>query len=170
MLVALRHFLSILLLPFLVVFGMPYWILTCFADKDSHWQTGYGINWIFVALGVLIGMVGVSLFSWCVILFAKVGRGTLAPWDPTRNLVAVGPYCFVRNPMISGVAMMLVGQALYWGSWLIGFWALVFFSINHIYFIFSEEPGLEKRFGESFRVYTANVPRWVPRGTPWKEN
>jgi protein-S-isoprenylcysteine O-methyltransferase Ste14 len=45
-------------------------------------------------------------------LFAKVGQGTLAPWDPTRNLVAVGPYRFVRNPMISGVALMLMGQAL----------------------------------------------------------
>jgi hypothetical protein len=26
----------------------------------------------------------------------------------------------------------------------------------------SEEPGLEARFGESYRVYKQQVPRWLP--------
>jgi protein-S-isoprenylcysteine O-methyltransferase Ste14 len=96
-------------------------------------------------------------------LFARVGRGTLAPWDPTRKLVAVGPYRYVRNPMISGVALMLLGQALFWPSVAIAIWAGLFILINHLYFIFSEEPGLESRFGENYRQYKANVPRWLPR-------
>jgi protein-S-isoprenylcysteine O-methyltransferase Ste14 len=81
--------------------------------------------------------------------------------------VAVGPYRYVRNPMISGVVLMLIGQALYLGSSAIGIWAFIFVCINHIYFVLSEEPGLEKRFGKSYRVYKANVPRWVPRVRPW---
>ena len=101
-------------------------------------------------------------------LFARVGQGTLAPWDPTRRLVAVGPYRHVRNPMISGVAGMLLGEALAFGSWVVAGWALAFVLVNHIYFVVSEEPGLARRFGESYATYRANVPRWLPRWTPWE--
>jgi protein-S-isoprenylcysteine O-methyltransferase Ste14 len=68
--------------------------------------------------------------------------------------------------MISGVAMMLLGEALFSGSWVVGIWFGVFVSINHVYFVMSEEPGLEKRFGESYRAYKKDVPRWVPRLGP----
>jgi protein-S-isoprenylcysteine O-methyltransferase Ste14 len=33
--------------------------------------------------------------------------------------------------------------------------------------VYVEEPGLEKRFGESYREYKRNVPRWIPRWRPW---
>jgi len=69
----------------------------------------------------------------------------------------------MRNPMISGVALMLLGEALLWGSWLVGLWASVFVAINHLYFVLSEEVGLERRFGQSYRDYKARVPRWIPR-------
>ena len=117
--------------------------------------------------GSLVFIAGFALFTWCVVLFARIGHGTLAPWDPTRDLVAVGPYRFARNPMISGVALVLIGEALLWGSWVVGIWVCLFMCINHVYFIFSEEPGLEKRFGESYRLYKSQVPRWIPRLSPW---
>ena len=50
----------------------------------------------------------------------------------------------------------------------VGLWAVGFFLVNHVYFLFSEEPGLEKRFGEGYRAYRANVPRWIPRLRPWQ--
>ena len=99
---------------------------------------------------------------------ARVGRGTLAPWDPTRRLVAEGPYRHVRNPMISGVLLMLVGEALLSRSGVLALWAGAFLLINHTYFLLSEEPGLERRFGDSYRVYRAHVPRWIPRPRPWR--
>ena len=163
----LRHALAILLLPFLIVAGVPYWLLTTFAANDYRWSDGSLMVWLPRSVGALFLMAGFVLFSWCVGLFARVGQGTLAPWDPTRNLVAVGPYRFVRNPMISGVVLMLMGQALLWGSWLVGLWACVFVGLNHIYFVVFEEPGLERRFRENYRVYKANVPRWIPRLRPW---
>jgi len=167
MLTVLRHLLSILLLPFLVVVVVPTWLLTAFAASDSRWDDSSLIVWLSRCAGTVCIIVGFALFSWCVSLFARVGQGTLAPWDPTRNLVAIDPYCFVRNPMIGGVALVLIGQALLWVSWVISIWACVFILINHIYFVISEEPGLEKRFGEPYRLYKANVPRWVPRLRPW---
>jgi protein-S-isoprenylcysteine O-methyltransferase Ste14 len=47
-------------------------------------------------------------------------------------------------------------------------WLIVFLLINHIYFVLVEEPGLAKRFGEEYEIYKQNVPRWLPRLTPWE--
>jgi protein-S-isoprenylcysteine O-methyltransferase Ste14 len=102
-----------------------------------------------------------------VLLFARVGRGTLAPWDPTRRLVIVGPYRHVRNPMITGVGSMLAGEMLYSHSPRIAAWLLLFVAINHAYFLLLEEPGLAVRFGEEYERYRLNVPRWLPRRTGW---
>lgn len=165
--IVLRHLLAILLLPFLAVAVVPYWLLSSWAVIDTRWGS-VPPGWFPRSVGVALFAGGLALFGWCVGLFARIGQGTLAPWDPTRKLVAVGPYRYVRNPMITGVAMMLLGQALMWGSWLMGVWFLVFVLMNHAYFVLSEEPGLERRFGESYLTYKTNVPRWIPRSKPWQ--
>jgi len=167
MLTMLRHVLSILLLPFMAAVVVPYWLLTSFAAYNHPWNEVTIAAWTVRMTGSLVFIAGFALFTWCVVLFARIGHGTLAPWDPTRDLVAVGPYRFARNPMISGVALVLIGEALLWGSWVVGIWVCLFMCINHVYFIFSEEPGLEKRFGESYRLYKSQVPRWIPRLSPW---
>ena len=163
----LRHLQAILLLPFLAVVVLPYWLLSSWAAVDTRWR-GVPLEWFPRAVGVALFAGGLALFCWCVSLFARVGQGTLAPWDPTQKLVAVGPYQYVRNPMITGVATMLLGEALIWGSWLMGVWFLVFVVVNHVYFVLSEEPGLERRFRQSYLTYKANVPRWIPRSRPWQ--
>jgi protein-S-isoprenylcysteine O-methyltransferase Ste14 len=163
----LRHLFSILILPFMVVIIVPYWLLTTYAS-GTFWGSVPAAAWLSRSLGAILSLGGLALFAWCVGLFARVGQGTLAPWDPTRALVAVGPYRYVRNPMISGVALMLIGEAFLWGSIAVAVWAVVFILINHLYFVFLEEPGLEQRFGESYRAYKANVPRWIPRLKPGK--
>ena len=87
----------------------------------------------------------------------------MGPDDPPRRR---GPYRHVRNPMISGVLAVPIGEGLLLGSTGILIWAAAFLAINTIYFIASEEPGLEHRFGDEYREYKANVPRWLPRKTP----
>jgi protein-S-isoprenylcysteine O-methyltransferase Ste14 len=166
----LRHGLSILLLPFLVVVGVPYALLDTLAAGDTRWGDASLWAWLPRSAGALLFVAGLALFGWCVSLFARVGRGTLAPWDPAHHLVAVGPYRHVRNPMIGGVALMLLAQALLWGSAALAIWAGGFVLINHVYFVLWEEPGLERRFGENYRVYKANVPRWIPRLRSRKNN
>jgi protein-S-isoprenylcysteine O-methyltransferase Ste14 len=164
----LRHLASILLLPFVVTVVVPRWILTSRAVDDSRWPTGSSLETAGRAVGVLVLLAGLALFAWCVALFARVGRGTLAPWDPTQRLVAVGPYRYVRNPMITGVAAILAGEALFVGSRLIALWLAAFATINHLYFLLSEEPGLERRFGATYQEYRTAVPRWLPRFRPWR--
>ena len=115
----LRHLLAVLLLPFVVVAAVPSWLLASWA--------GAGTGWTYIRpIGAGLFACGLILFVWCVGLFARVGGGTLAPWDPTRKLVAVGPYRYVRNPMITGVAAMLLGEALFFGSWVLALWASLF--------------------------------------------
>lgn len=167
MLTLLRHLLSILLLPFVVVVVVPAGLLAAFAAVDSRWEAGSPIGALAGPAGGVLIIAGLALFGWCVGLFARIGRGTLAPWDPTRAMVAIGPYRLVRNPMISGVALVLAGRALLLGSWVLAAWTGLFVLINHGYFVLVEEPGLEKRFGEPYRLYKANVPRWLPRLRPW---
>ena len=164
----LRHLLSILLLPFVMVVIIPRWLLRIGWRSDTRWIDGTVPAASAHIAGIVIFLCGFALSAWCVSLFARVGKGTLAPWDPTRHLVVAGPYRHVRNPMISGVLAMLVGESIFLGSRVIAIWAATFFVINNIYFLISEEPGLERRFGAAYREFKAAVPRWLPRATPWK--
>jgi protein-S-isoprenylcysteine O-methyltransferase Ste14 len=163
MLAVLRHLLAILLLPTVVAIVVPQWILRSLAAADSRWPADGGLVLAVRSLGVGLVFTGCVLVGWCIALFARVGKGTLAPWDPTAHLVAVGPYRWVRNPMISGVAATLAGQSVVTGSWLIAAWFVTVVAINHVYFLLSEEPGLGRRFGEEYRAYKRTVPRWIPR-------
>ena len=77
-------------------------------------------------------------------------------------------YRHVRNPMITSVIVMLGGESLLLGSWPVAGWMLVFLLLLWISFVRFEEPDLERRFGDDYRLYKANVPRWIPRATPWE--
>lgn len=159
----LRHLLSILMLPTMVALVFPWWLLTTQGATDTRWMTGGLAGIVARLLGVAFLVTGVALVIWCIALFARVGKGTLAPWDPTKALVAEGPYRYARNPMITGVITTLSGEALWTGSRYVGLWALTVFAINHVYFVTIEEPGLVERFGEPYRQYMRAVPRWIPR-------
>ncbi|MFN2303097.1 MAG: methyltransferase family protein [Anaerolineales bacterium] len=165
----LRHFLSILFLPFVVLVVVPVLILIFRESGTGLWGIDSTLFWLGRISGGGLMMAGLILIGWCVYLFAQLGHGTLAPWDPPRHFVALGPYQYVRNPMIIGGGMMVFGEALFWGSWLLFIWACFFLVMNHFYFVFSEEPRLEQRFGQTYRLYKANVPRWIPRLKPWSE-
>ncbi len=154
------------ILPFTVLLIIPAGIL---------WATGFRIGWglgmpwdavIVLAGSVLMGN-GLYYLFMTIGLFINIGKGTLAPWSPAKKLVIIGPYRHVRNPMISSVLLTLLGESIAFGSVGIFMWFALFFGINHIYFVFSEEPGLQKRFGEEYITYTKNVPRWVPRLRSW---
>jgi protein-S-isoprenylcysteine O-methyltransferase Ste14 len=70
--------------------------------------------------------------------------------------------------MLSSVILLILAEALATNSVPLVIWAVLFFVINTLYFALSEEPGLEQRFGESYRRYKAEVPRWVPRFSPYE--
>ena len=162
----LRHLLSILILPFTVTVIVPLWLLRNDPTRDLAPQ-GAWVRVLILVAGTAALLIGLTLFLSTLMHFARTGRGTLAPWDPPRVLVVQGVYRYVRNPMISGVLFILLAESLLIGSRRIFIWFIVFLTMNLVYIPLLEEPSLAARFGERYRVYKKNVPRWLPRVKPW---
>ena len=119
-------------------------------------------------LGIVIMVIGLYVITMTVSSIIRIGRGTLAPWAPSQHLVIAGMYGYVRNPMILGVLTVLIGESVSILSYRIMIWVVCFFLINTIWFVVFEEPSLEKKFGDEYRQYKENVPRWIPRIKPFK--
>lgn len=165
MLWLLRHLFAIAVLPFSVTVLVPLWIAR---RQGTVPRVGAGATDIAVqALGLGLLGVGLVLFAASLYRFVAEGRGTLAPWDPPRRLVVRGPYRHVRNPMISGVVLVLFAEACLLLSRPHLLWALAFLGINAVYIPLLEEPFLVMRFGESYEEYRRHVPRLFPRRRPW---
>ena len=159
---------AIALLPGTVTIVIPALILLLGDGPDIGWGLDTALAAAVIALGAALIAAGFALWLWTVRLFARIGKGTLAPWDPTKKLVAEGPYRHLRNPMISAVTAVLLGEAMLFGSVGIAIEAATFVAVNHVWFLLGEEPGLERRFGDEYREYRRAVPRWIPRRTPWR--
>ncbi len=156
------HLLSIILLPGIVAGLIPYYLNFYFQEPNI-----YDDHIIMrIAAYIFLGF-GAVIFLWTILLFASVGKGTLAPWNPPRRLVVRGPYRYVRNPMIIGVISILIGEAFYLNSMLILIWAVIFFAMNTVYFELIEERRLERKFGDSYVDYKESVSRWIPGLKPY---
>lgn len=114
-------------------------------------------------VGALAAVAGIGLALWCALAFAFIGRGTPMPLDPPRRLVVVGPYRWVRNPMVLGVGSALAGLALFYESVPLLLATGIFAIGIHGFVTLYEEPTLRRMFGPEYAVYCARVNRWLPR-------
>jgi hypothetical protein len=100
---------NIVLLPGNVLVVIPAIVLWLTAESAYSWQLAPPDSaWFWFALAFI--SAGLGLIAWTMSLFLRIGEETHAPWEPTRNLVAAGPYRHLRNPMISGVIAVLLGR------------------------------------------------------------
>jgi len=134
----------------------------------TGWRVPDWGGWVWpsaiVAAVLILGGVAVLLNAF--MRFARAD-GTPAPVAPTAHLVVDGPYRFVRNPMYVAVAAIILGQALLFGSlWTLAYLAVTLTAVVS-FVTFYEEPTLERRYGDEYRAYRANVRGWIPRVTPW---
>ncbi len=157
---------SIILLPGNALVIIPLIILWASSDSTYAHRTSAPTEFSFWIALILVSL-GLALSIVTARLFLLVGDGTPAPWDPPKKLVIRGPYRYVRNPMITSVLISLTAEAIYFRSWPLLVWMGAFFLVNIVYFPFFEERGLETRFGADYINYKNNVPRWLPRLTPW---
>lgn len=161
------HVKAFILLPLMVTLIIPTSILLVTGEFHLGWFLLYPFN-IFPIVGgcSLIGL-GLFVLGKTIHLFAKIGKGTLSPWEPPKKLVVRGIYRHVRNPMIWGVLIILLGESILIGSKFLGLWFILFWVGNHLYFIKIEEPALVRKFGKDYILYMKQVPRWIPRLKPW---
>ncbi|UGU31441.1 isoprenylcysteine carboxylmethyltransferase family protein [Mycolicibacterium smegmatis] len=160
-----RHLLSVLLAPAMMTVFIPSAIAAVTDTRAPDLSTAGG--WLAAAAGAVLIAIGLSFLVWTVVLFDRVGEGTLAIGSPV-HLVLRGPYRHVRNPMMTAVFCIQLGTAVATMSpWLFGWFAL-FCTATAIAIPVVEEPHLRRRFGAEYEAYRRHVPRWIPRVTPWE--
>ncbi len=117
-----------------------------------------------IVLFAIISLLGV----YAAYVMSKVGKGTPLPLDHARNLVVIGPYRYVRNPMaVSGIGQGCA-VALYLGSPLVLLYALMGSLIWQLIFRPLEEDNLIERFGNEYTDYSSDVKCWIPRMRPYQ--
>lgn len=138
---------------------LPSWLGFRIDTSTAPWR------WLFAVPSIL----GFAVALRCIWDFGRTGHGTPAPIAPPQNLVVVGFYRYVRNPMYVGFFVGWISLWIVFGQAnpiVISSAAAVILGV-HLFVRFYEEPTLRKKFGAAYSTYTENVPRWVPRLYPW---
>ena len=110
-------------------------------------------------LGALLfasGLLGIA----AVVAFRRAHTSP-NPWKTTTQLVTGGIYRVSRNPMYVGFTLWYLGVA----SWANSLWPLLLLPLVVVIMIYGvilrEERYLDRRFGEEYRRYRAQVRRWL---------
>lgn len=150
--------------PFMFSAVIPWWL--------THWHFRppfFGVEASRVA-GIALILAGAPGLINSFARFALEGLGTPAPVAPTQKLVVTGLYRHVRNPMYIAVTSVIVGQANLFGDARLLVLGAVFWLASHIFVTTYEEPTLQRTFGTQYDTFRNNVPRWIPRLTPWRSS
>ena len=116
-----------------------------------------------IIVSVPILAIGLFLMLWSVLHFVKV-KGTPVPFNPPPKLVTTGPYTYVRNPMLTGLFILLFGLGVLFRSIsLVSIFTPLFILLNLLELKAIEEPELEKRLGKEYLEYKKRVPMFIPR-------
>jgi len=147
-------------------FALWFWLLPGWLRLRSTAVHAQPWRWIAAIPSIL----GFAVALRCVWDFGHTGRGTPAPMAPPRKLVVVGFYRYVRNPMYAGFFAGWIGlwTMFGWLNWpAISVAGLVMVGVM-LFVRLYEEPTLHRLFGSDYDEYCRNVPRWIPRGRPWR--
>ena len=152
-----------LILPIGVIIVIPFFIYLLTESGNLYFTLNSNI--FYLILGFFLAVFGLYLLIICISIFYKKGKGTLMPLSKihTQHLVIVGPYRYVRNPMIIGVILTVLGEGLIFESLGIIICAIIFFILNLIYIPLIEEKGALSRFGQEFIHYKREVNGWIPK-------
>lgn len=113
-------------------------------------------------LSIPLAIAGIILGIWTTLIFFR-SNGTPVPVNPPPMLITGGPYKYTRNPMHTGLFLIMIASGIYFGSLL----SLLVFTPLYIFFDtlilkFIEEPELEKRLGEDYVQYKKRTPMFFP--------
>lgn len=157
--VLLKTFTQIVVVWGLILFVFPY-LITIVEDKIGIPRLEFAFQRPIAAF-LFVAFSSIGVYS--AILMSRIGKGTPLPLDHASDLVMLGPYAFVRNPMaVSGIGQGLA-VALFLGSPLVALYALMGSAIWQFVFRPMEEDDLAERFGEPYERYCSAVKCWVPK-------
>lgn len=151
--VAALFFFGLVVLFVFASFWVDKWL--AFLHFDSTWWS--------LGLSMLLLVPGCLIMLWPVMQFFRA-RGTPVPFNPPPKLITTGLYAFVRNPMLLGLFLLMLGLGVLFGSLsLIFIFTPLFILLNVLYLKAIEEKEMEKKFGEEYLEYKKKVPMFIPR-------
>jgi protein-S-isoprenylcysteine O-methyltransferase Ste14 len=106
--------------------------------------------------GMLVSFSGIGIRFWAAGHLRKA-----------QELTTSGPYRHTRNPLYVGSFLMLLGYTIAGGNWIAGIIVLALFMAFYVPTVYREELELRNGFAEEFDRYAAQVPRFIPRLTPY---
>ena len=145
-----------------------------FPDLPPVWASGFLIAEVVAAsvlpiavfvsppatlIGIGLIVVGILLAAWSALWFRRK-RTSIEPRDVPKALIVEGPFRINRNPIYTGMALVLVGIACWIGALSAVAIALVFPFVITARFIRGEEAALRSAFGAEAEAYIARTRRW----------
>ncbi|WP_426124215.1 methyltransferase family protein [Pararhizobium sp. PWRC1-1] len=112
-------------------------------------------GWLIAGLGLL--------FRATVIGYAYIHRGGLNKKVYAKNLVTEGMFSICRNPLYVGNVLIYTAVFLLHGNPVVMTAGILLFCFMYQCIVYAEEAFLEGKFGEGYKAYCADVPRWIPR-------
>ena len=153
--------LFLMIAPGTVASAVPRWI------HRSGWIVRALQAWPIQVAGAMLVVAGIIVLLDSFVRFAVEGLGTPAPAMPTRKLIVSGLYRHVRNPMYVAVVGLILGQALLWADASVLIYGACMWICFHLFVTLYEEPTLRRAFSQEYSAFQMNVPRWIPRLSPW---
>jgi protein-S-isoprenylcysteine O-methyltransferase Ste14 len=110
-------------------------------------------------LGRLLIVAGVGLILWAAVWFRRKRTPIEAHQVPSA-LIVEGPYRINRNPIYTGLVLVVLGWALALGAMSALLPALVLPVVLDRRFVRGEEAALRARFGAEAEAYFGATRRW----------
>ena len=145
-----------------------------FPDLPPIWAAGFALAAVIAGqllppgpfdhaapriLGLILIAAGLLLAAWAALWFRRK-RTSIEPREVPRQLIVEGPFRINRNPIYTGMALVIFGAALLWGSWISLIIAALFPPLITARFIQGEEDTLRRAFGSEAETYIARTRRW----------
>ena len=115
-------------------------------------------QWIFILIGILCFIIGITLWLKAVII------DRLDAHIIKNELVTTGVYAYVRNPVYSAFMFVCTGVLLIYGNLVLLVLPIIFWGFMTVLMKLTEEKWLENLYGKEYVQYRQRVNRCIP----WK--
>ena len=116
------------------------------------------MRWIFVLIGILCFIIGITLWLKAVII------DRLDAHIIKNELVTTGIYAYVRNPVYSAFMFVCTGVLLIYGNLVLLVLPIIYWGFMTVLMKLTEEKWLENLYGKEYVQYRQRVNRCIP----WK--
>jgi len=120
----------------------------------------------FIGLGIAFLGLAIRCYVIGTVPAGTSGRVTASQEAATLNVT--GMYSIVRHPLYLGNYIIVMGMAVFIGTWWLPLISTVLFWPYYERIAFAEEAFLQKRFGNRFSEWTKHTPAFLPRFHSWQ--